>query len=72
MNMLNTVSMSYRKCYTPGGLSELAYTQRATGVGTSYQERLLRQEKIPERGVELVVGSLMTHIKGQHRAGRGD
>ena len=41
-NIRNKVSMACRTCHTPGGMSEVAYERRVTGVGTTYLERQMR------------------------------
>ena len=70
-NMRRTVRITYQPCYIPGGFSELAYTQKVTGIGPSYQEILRRRVECPECRVGLVAGYLLTHIQVQHSVGRG-
>ena len=45
--------------------------QQVMGIGHSYQEHLQRWLQLPEYGVELLAGSLMTHLQVQHGVVRG-
>ena len=70
-NMRRTVRITYQPWYIPGGFSELAYTQKVTGIGPSYQEILRRRVECPECRVGLVAGYLLTYIQVQHSVVRG-
>ena len=39
-NVRKTVSIAFQPCHAPGGLPEVAYARRVTGIGQSYWEQL--------------------------------
>ena len=70
-NLWKTVITTCQYCHTHGSMLEVAYEIRTSGVGPTYREWKRRRVQIPECGVELAAGSLLTHHQIQNGVGRG-